>query len=87
MVDLLTLTLGTDQVLVCARLDLADDLSASDVERAMVRIAAGLEETFLEVVEVFLEPVPRHDQAVRERVRSRYGDRLAEFMVHEASRS
>jgi len=84
VVDLLTLTLGTDQVLVCARLDLDDDLSGAEVERAMVRIAAGLEETFLEVVEVFLEPVPRQDEVVRERVRTRYGDRLAQYMVDEA---
>lgn len=84
VVDLLTLTLGTDQVLVCARLDLQDDLTAADVELAMVRIAADLEATFLEVVEVFLEPVPREDAVIRERVRSRYGERIARYMVEEA---
>ncbi|TXR52774.1 cation diffusion facilitator family transporter [Quadrisphaera setariae] len=87
VVDLLTLTLGTDSVLVCARLDLENSLSAAEVERAMVRIGDGVQEAFPDVAEVFLEPVPRHDQGVRDRVRSRYGDRLAEFMVHEASRS
>ncbi|TNM68323.1 cation transporter [Streptomyces sp. NP160] len=87
VVDLLTLTLGTDSVLVCARLDLDDDLGAADVERATVRIGDGVREAFPDVAEVFLEPVPRHDQGVRERVRSRYGDRLAEYMVHEASGS
>jgi len=35
-------------------------------------------------VEVFLEPVPRQDEVVRERVRTRYGDRLAQYMVDEA---
>ncbi|MGQ7296328.1 cation diffusion facilitator family transporter [Quadrisphaera sp. KR29] len=87
VVDLLTLTLGTDSVLVCARLDLADDLSSEEVERAMVRIGDGVQEAFADVAEVFLEPVPRHDRGVREKVRARYGDRLAELMVHEASRS
>lgn len=87
VVDLLTLTLGTDSVLVCARLDLQDSLSSAEVERATVRIGDGVKEAFPDVAEVFLEPVPRHDEAVRERVRSRYGDRLAEYMVHEASRS
>ncbi len=84
VVDLLTLQLGTDQVLVCARLDIADPLGSTQVEQAMVRIAADLERVFPEVVEVFLEPVPREDAEVRERVRSRYGDRVAQFMVDEA---
>ncbi|PWJ49862.1 cation diffusion facilitator family transporter [Quadrisphaera granulorum] len=86
VVDLLTLQLGTDAVLVCARLDLADGLTSAEVERAMVRIGGGVEEAFPDVAEVFLEPVPRHDDDVRQRVRSRYGDRLAEYMVREASR-
>lgn len=85
VVDLLTLQMGTDQVLVCARLDVVDDVDGAGLERAMVRIDESLRERFTDVYEVFLEPVPRHDEAVRARVRARYGADLAERMVGEAA--
>lgn len=85
VVDLLTVQIGADQVLVCARLDLEDDLTAAQVERAMVRIGRDLRERFGDVAEVFLEPVPRHDEEVRERVRARYGEELATRIVQEAA--
>ena len=84
VVDLLTVQLGTDQVLLCARLDLVDSLSAGEVEQAMVRMGRDVREQFPDVAEVFLEPVPRDDPEVRERVRARYGDELATRMVQEA---
>jgi cation diffusion facilitator family transporter len=76
LVDLLTMVLGTDSVLVCARLDFIDDLTSADLERACVRIAAELQEEFGDIDEVFLEPVPRNDPDLRARVIQRYGDIL-----------
>lgn len=73
VVDLITLTTGTDQVLVCARLDFVDSLSAGDLERACVRIDDEMRRTWPDVYEIFLEPVPRTDPDMRARVVSRYG--------------
>lgn len=85
VVDLLTIQLGTDEVLVCARLDLADSLTAAQVERAMVRMGNSIREHFPDVVEVFLEPVPALDDEVRERVRTRYGNDLADQIVNTST--
>jgi cation diffusion facilitator family transporter len=72
VVDLLTMNVGTDQILVCARLDFDDALGAADVERACARLDGELHDKFREVYEVFLEPVPRDDSHLRERVLARY---------------
>jgi cation diffusion facilitator family transporter len=77
LVDLLTERIGTDQVLVCARLDFVDGLSGSDVERVALRMDRALRREFADVAEVFLEPVPRHDEQLRSEVRARYGERVA----------
>jgi cation diffusion facilitator family transporter len=77
VVDLVTVTTGADQVLVCARLDFDDALGASDVERACVRLDEELHEAHPEVYEVFLEPVPRDDPRLRKRVIERYGHSLS----------
>jgi cation diffusion facilitator family transporter len=74
VVDLLSMLTGTDRVLLCARLDFDDALSAADLERACVRIDGELREEFPDLDEIFLEPVPRNDPAMRERVLARYGD-------------
>jgi cation diffusion facilitator family transporter len=74
VVDLLTMAVGTDRVLVCARLDFDDALGAADLERACVRIDAELRAAHDELDEVFLEPVPRTDPELRSRVLARYGD-------------
>jgi cation diffusion facilitator family transporter len=73
VVDLLTMQLGTDRVLVCARLDFDDALGAADLERACVGIDADLRAEFADLDEIFLEPVPRSDPEVRDRVLRRYG--------------
>ena len=84
VVDLQTMLLGTDNVLVCARVDFADELPAGDVERACVRLADELRAAFPDVGEVFLEPVPREDADVRAAVRARYGDMLQQWQAdHE----
>ena len=78
VVDLLTERIGTDQVLVCARLDYSDDLDAAQVEASTVSMNRALREEFADVVEVFLEPVPRQDEQLRETVRQRYGDEVVD---------
>jgi hypothetical protein len=70
----LTMTVGTDEVLLCARLDFEDGLDAGALERVCVEIDADLHERFPDLQEIFLEPVPRTDPVVRERVLARYGD-------------
>ncbi|WP_433266584.1 cation diffusion facilitator family transporter [Actinosynnema sp. CS-041913] len=76
VVDLLTMAVGTDRVLLCARLDFDDALSAGDLERACVRIDADLRARWPDLDEVFLEPVPRTDPELRSRVLARYGNVL-----------
>jgi cation diffusion facilitator family transporter len=78
VVDLLTMTMGTDKVLLCARLDFEDSLSSADLERACVEIDADLHEHFADLQEVFLEPVPRTDPGMRQRVLDRYGQGAAD---------
>ena len=74
VVDLLTMMVGTDQVLLCARLDFDDALGAADVERLCVRLEGELRAEFTDLDEIFLEPVPREDPEIRARVLQRYGD-------------
>jgi cation diffusion facilitator family transporter len=74
VVDLLTMMLGTDKILLCARLDFDDTLSAADVERACVDIDAALRDEWSDLEEIFLEPVPRSDPGMRARVTDRYGE-------------
>ncbi|MFI9811032.1 cation diffusion facilitator family transporter [Saccharothrix variisporea] len=76
VVDLLTMAVGTDRVLLCARLDFDDALSAADLERACVRIDGELRSRWPDLDEVFLEPVPRTDPELRSRVLARYGNLL-----------
>ncbi len=76
VVDLVTITVGAGELLVCARLDFDDSLGAADVERACVRLDEELHEANSDVYEVFLEPVPRDDPRLRERVIERYGRTL-----------
>ncbi|GAA2162595.1 cation diffusion facilitator family transporter [Actinomadura napierensis] len=76
VVDIITMTVGADRVLVCARLDFRDALTSADVERACVRMSRELRDAHEEIDEVFLEPVPRDDPELRERVIARYGRTL-----------
>jgi len=76
LVDLLTMMVGTGRVLLCARLDFDDNLSAAQLELVCVRIDADLRAQFVALDEVFLEPVPRSDPGLRARVLARYGDIL-----------
>src|SRR5947209_143116 len=53
VVDLLTMLTGTDRVLLCARVDFIDPLSADEVERACVRIDDELRGEFSDLDEIF----------------------------------
>jgi cation diffusion facilitator family transporter len=87
VVDLLTERIGTDRVLVCARIDFVDGATSADVEQHTVQMGRELRETFNDVVEVFLEVVPRDDPDLRRQVRDRYGEsvsaRLQDFVRHD----
>jgi cation diffusion facilitator family transporter len=74
VVDLKTMLMGADQILVCTRVDFVDTLGAADLERACVRLANELETRFHDVTEVFIQPVPRNDPELRAAVLQRYGD-------------
>ncbi len=76
VVDLLTMLTGTDKVLVCARVDFTGSLTADEVERACVRLDDELRSEFADLDEIFIEPVPRTDPALRARVINRYGAAL-----------
>jgi cation diffusion facilitator family transporter len=78
VVDLMTMLTGTDQVLVCARVDVVDDYQAGELEEAFVRIDVDLRAAFEDVDEVFIQPVPRSSPELRERVLHRYGRELAD---------
>jgi divalent metal cation (Fe/Co/Zn/Cd) transporter len=76
LVDVLTMMVGTGRILLCARLDFDDKLTAAELERACIRIDGDLRTEFPDLDEVFLEPVPRTDPELRARVLARYGDIL-----------
>jgi cation diffusion facilitator family transporter len=78
VVDVLTMQLGLDRVLLCARVDFIDTYTAGDLERACVRITESLTAEFPILVEIFLEPVPRTNADLREAVRARYGRAMAD---------
>lgn len=78
VVDLLTMLVGTGRILVCARVDFVDTISAGDLEQACVRIDDELRTEYPELDEIFIQPASRDDTKMRERVRARYGRVLAD---------
>ncbi len=78
LVDVLTMVVGARSVLLCARVDFVDSVTASEMERACVRMESSLRERFPSLNEIFIEPVPRTDPGLRDRVRARYGRVLAD---------
>jgi cation diffusion facilitator family transporter len=81
VVDIQTMVTGTDSVLLCARVDFVDTLTAADLERACVRLDDELREALPDLDEIFIEPVPRNDPDVRAAVMERYGDTLARWQA------
>ena len=78
VVDVLTMLVGTDSVLLCTRVDFVDSFSAADLERACVRVDGQLRERFPMLGEVFIQPASRRDPTLRRRVENRYGHALAD---------
>jgi cation diffusion facilitator family transporter len=78
VVDLLTMLVGTGRVLLCARVDFVDSVTAGDLERACTRLDQELRDRFPELDEIFIQPASRRDARVRERVQARYGRSMAE---------
>jgi cation diffusion facilitator family transporter len=78
VVDMLTMMTGTDRVLLCARVDFVNTYTAGDVEQACMRIDEDLHAEFPDLDEIFIQPVPRTDPSLRDRVLRRYGRVLAD---------
>jgi divalent metal cation (Fe/Co/Zn/Cd) transporter len=58
VVELLTMVLGPNALLVAARLDVDDDLDGAGVEQAANRLDGKLREALPDVTEVFLDATP-----------------------------
>jgi cation diffusion facilitator family transporter len=70
VLELLTMVLGPRALLVAARLDFRDDLSAGQIEEASNRLADELREAVPDVRQVFLDPTapgPVHERQRRAR--------------------
>lgn len=64
VLELLTMRLSPDQILVAARVDLADDLQPEEIERAADEVDARVREEFPDVRHVFLDPTPDENEPV-----------------------
>lgn len=84
VVDVQTMLIGVDRILLCTRVDFEDGYTAADVENACVRIDQDLRRDFPNLAEVFIQPVPRSDAGLRQRVLDRYGRVLADEPESEA---
>ncbi len=78
VVDVLTMMTGVNRILLCARVDFVDTISAAELERACIRFDVELRAEFTSLDEIFLQPVPRSDAELRIRVLNRYGRVLAD---------
>ncbi|HEX6621653.1 MAG TPA: cation diffusion facilitator family transporter [Solirubrobacteraceae bacterium] len=61
LLELLTMALAPDRLLVAARIDLADGLSADEIERASSELDRELHERIGTVWQVFLDATPRSE--------------------------
>jgi cation diffusion facilitator family transporter len=66
VVELLTMHIGTDEILLATRLDLADGLTSDEIEDVSSQIARQISERHPEVTQVFLDAT-RASQRQRER--------------------
>jgi cation diffusion facilitator family transporter len=78
VVDLVTMMVGTDRILVGARVDFVDKCASAQLEEACVRIDGLLRDRYTGLDEIFIQPVPREDPELRSRVLRRYGRTLAD---------
>jgi hypothetical protein len=65
-------------VLLCARVDFVDSYTAGELEQACVRIDDDLRAEFGDFEEIFIQPVPRSNRDLRDRVLRRYGHVVAD---------
>jgi cation diffusion facilitator family transporter len=63
LLELLTMVLGPNTLLVCARIDLADGLSSDDVEQVANDLDDAIRHAVPDVTEVFLDATPAHAQS------------------------
>jgi cation diffusion facilitator family transporter len=84
VVDLLTMMVGVNRILLCLRVDVENHLSAAEIEQACMRIDGQLRVEFPSLYEIFIQPVSRSDARLRNRVLSRYGRVLADEPASEA---
>jgi cation diffusion facilitator family transporter len=63
VLELMTMRLSPEEVLVAARVDLADHLTPEQIERAADEIDDLVKERFPEVRHLFLDPTPDRDEA------------------------
>lgn len=59
--EILSMQLGPSEVLIAASIDLRDDLSGGEVERAVRELIARVEEGHPEITRIFVRPVRRRD--------------------------
>jgi cation diffusion facilitator family transporter len=69
VLELMTMRLSPDQVLVAARVDLADHLTPEQIERAADEIDEVVKRQFPEVRHLFLDPTPGGDEEKSEPAR------------------
>jgi cation diffusion facilitator family transporter len=65
VLELMTMRLSPEEVLVAARVDLADHLSPEEIERAADEIDDQVKERYPEVRHLFLDPTPDRDEEAR----------------------
>lgn len=73
VVELLTLQLAPDRVLLAARVDLRDTMSGADVERRAQEIDRRVQERFPQVRHVFVDPTGEAEARLSERQRASSG--------------
>ncbi|HET6877578.1 MAG TPA: cation diffusion facilitator family transporter [Jatrophihabitans sp.] len=78
VVDLLTMMTGADSILLCARVDFVDSVTASELEKACVRLDRDLRKEWKMLDEIFIQPASCADEYMRERVAERYGEPMAD---------
>ena len=84
VVDVLTMMTGVNRILLCARIDFIDSVGTAELEAACIRFDHELRAEFDSLDEIFLQPVPRSDAGLRDRVLSRYGRVLADEPASES---
>ena len=61
VIELMTMAIGPQALLVAARLDLSDGMSSDEVEQLATELDEAMRDALPEVREVFIDPTSRHD--------------------------